>query len=93
MQELGDSVKYVPSYQLIERIRKEDKAIAKDALKAEKDKVAEEKRVRTQIEQQLTSAVHFLQEKNISVEEIAAILSVSPAEVKKIVRKKAKDSQ
>ena len=48
MDELEQSLKYVPTYQVVERIRKEEKLIAKeklvvanDKIKAEKDKTKE----------------------------------------------------
>lgn len=81
MTALEASLKYVPTYQVIEQIRKEEKAIAKDAIKAAKDKAKT-------LEQQLVSAVNFLKDKDIASTQIAKILSVTEKEVEKILNKK-----
>lgn len=81
MDELEKSLKYVPTYQVVEQIREEEKAIAKEALKVEKEH-------RKKLEQQLASAVYFLVDKAIPNEQIAEILGVTLKEVEKILKKK-----
>lgn len=83
MGELEASLKYVPTYQVVEQVRQEEKAIAKNNL-------SEEKKLRKTLEQQLISAIHFLQEKSIPVEQIAEILNISVIDAKKIINKKQK---
>ncbi|MFD1261338.1 hypothetical protein [Entomomonas asaccharolytica] len=82
MDELAQSLKYVPTYQVVEQIRKEEKAIAREAINAEKEH-------RKKIELQLASAVDFLLNKDIPTEQIAEILGISIKEVEKIISKKS----
>ena len=93
--ELEQSLKYVPTYQVIEQIRKEEKKIAKEKLALEKDKtktaqekVRLEREQRKQLEQQLVSAVNFLKEKEISMDKIAEILDITPKEIQRILKLK-----
>lgn len=81
MDELEKSLKYVPTYQVIEKIRKEEQAIARKAVK-------EEQLLRKKAEKQLFSAINFLMTKEIPSEQIAEILSISTQEVGKIAKKK-----
>lgn len=81
MDELEKSLKYVPTYQVVEQIREEEKAIAKEALKTEKEQ-------RKKVEQQLASAVYFLVDKAIPTEQIAEILGVTLKDVERILKKK-----
>jgi len=81
MTELEKSLKYVPNYQVVQQIRKEEKAIAKQAL-------TEERKIRKQLEQQVISAAHFLKSKEIPVEQIAEILNITPKDVQRILKKK-----
>ncbi|MGL4667637.1 MAG: JAB domain-containing protein, partial [Saezia sp.] len=85
MAALEKSLKYVPTYQLIEQIRKEEKAIAKEAIDSAKDATKVERERRQKSEQALISA---LLEKQVSVESIAKILDVTPQTVEKIINKK-----
>ncbi|WP_434777108.1 JAB domain-containing protein [Neisseria sp. Ec49-e6-T10] len=81
MDELEKSIKYVPSYQLAEQIRKEEKAVAKEALKNAQDAHEQEK------EKILTSAISFLIEKELKPAQIAKILGLSTQKVSSIIRK------
>lgn len=83
MAELEKSLNYVPSYQIVKQIRQEEKAIAKEALKIERDakKAMEQDR-----ENILTSSINFLVEKEIPVKQIAEILGVSVREVNRIIK-------
>lgn len=82
IEELEKSIKYVPSYQLVEKIRKEEKAIAKDAIKVVKDAHAQEK------EKILTAAVCFLLEQQLGTEQIAKILDITSKDIENILKKK-----
>lgn len=84
IEELGKSIKYVPSYQLVEKIRKEEKAIAKDAIKTAKDSVKIERQEKEKI---LTSAVRFLLERQLDVGQIARILEVTLKDIESIIKK------
>ncbi|MFQ0973665.1 JAB domain-containing protein [Gilliamella sp. CG35] len=75
MDELEQSLKYVPTYQVVERIRKEEKAkIAKLAEKKERE--------------QKERLVQALARKEVSVEQIAIIMEIGVKEVQKILKKK-----
>lgn len=95
MEELEQSLKYVPTYQVVERIRKQEKQIAKEKLAVERDKTktaqqkakAEQAR-REEAEQKIASAIQFLSEKEIPTEQIASILDIEVKEVKKVIKNK-----
>ncbi|KES18752.1 DNA repair protein [Gilliamella apicola SCGC AB-598-I20] len=78
MDELEKSLKYVPTYQVIEQIRKEEQRIARDKTKTVKDKANAEKKV----------LINALLEKQVSIESIAKILEVTPKQVCKIISMK-----
>jgi len=88
MDKLELSIKYVPTYQLIEKIRKEEKAIAKVAIQTAKEKakaaIDAEKIAR---EQAKTLALALL-EKGVEIENIAKILEVAPKEVERLLKKR-----
>ena len=88
MDELEQSLKYVPTYQVVERIRKEEKLIAKEKLAVANNKIKAEKEKRKQAEQKITSAIHFLNEKEITTEQIATILEIDVKEVQKTLKHK-----
>ena len=88
MDELEQSLKYVPTYQVVERIRKEEKQIAKEKLAVANDRIKVEKEKLKQAEQKITSAIHFLIEKEISTEQIATILEIDVKEVQKNLKNK-----
>lgn len=81
MDELEKSIKYVPTYQLIEKIRKEEKGIRDEAVKAEKD-------LRKEIQQQRNNAINYLLEKDMTVEQISEILNIPLKEVKAVSKKR-----
>lgn len=85
MEELEKSLKYVPTYQVVEQIREEEKAIAKEALKTEKE---HRKKVEQEKEKILLSSVNFLLSKDIPTDEIAVILGVTLKDVERILKKK-----
>ncbi|MEI7222896.1 JAB domain-containing protein, partial [Pectobacterium carotovorum] len=75
MDKLEVSLKYVPTYQIIDQIRKEEKKIAREKLALEKDKTKAArdatKSEREKKEKILLSAINFLQEKQMAADEIA----------------------
>ncbi|PXZ07208.1 DNA repair protein [Gilliamella apicola] len=75
MDELEKSLKYVPTYQVVEQIRKEEQRIARDKIKFAQDKANAEKKV----------LINALLEKQVSIENIAKILEVTPKQVSKII--------
>lgn len=85
MTELNQSIKYVPTYQLIEKIRKEEKAIAREAVKTERDL---RKKSEQEKEKIMFSAANFLFKKGMNIEQAAKILEVTPEAIEKITSKK-----
>lgn len=73
MDDLEKSLKYVPTYQVVEQIRKEEKKIARDAITTE----------RKQKEALLIELIN----RDVSIETIAQILNITPKAVEKIVKK------
>ena len=78
MKELEQSIKYVPTYSLIERVRKEEKAIAKEVVKTERER-------RQKSEQDKKILIMTLLERKVSIEDIAKILDTTPKAVEKII--------
>lgn len=85
MEELEKSLKYVPTYQVVEQIRKEEKTIAREKLALEKDKTKAEKERREKLE---LAMIKTLLEKDVSIEDIAKIMEVTPKQVESILNKK-----
>ncbi len=83
MDELEKSLKYVPTYHVVEQIRKEEKQIAKEAIKSERDQ-------RKRSDKLLSTAIAMLVEKDIAIEQIAKILEIEQKEIEKILKKKNK---
>lgn len=79
MAKLELSVKYVPTYQIQEKIRKQELQIKKE--KAKTDKLKEE------TNQKIETAIIKLLEQNMTIEQIAVILSLTPKEVEQISKK------
>lgn len=95
MQQLEKSLTYVPTYQVIEQIRKEEKKIAKERLAVEKGKTktAEEKARAAKLaekaaKEQTKILANELLHKGVDLETIAKILELSTKDVEKIVKKK-----
>lgn len=85
MDELEKSIKYVPTYQLIEKIRKEEKGIRDEAVKAEKT-------LRLEAESRLINAVHYLNEKDMTNEQIGEVLNLTAKEVQRFLKRKKPDN-
>ncbi len=91
MEKLMESTKYVPTYQLIERIQKEEKEIRKqmqNEIKEKNQQIREKSRELKEKEKQRNNAILLMVEKNIGVEQIAVIFEISVEEVEKISKKK-----
>ena len=99
MDELEKSLKYVPTYLVIEQIRKEEKRIAKEQIKSAQDKVKiaqkktkeakEAEKIEKERREKLElSMVKTLLEKGVEVESIAKIMEMTPKAVEKIIDKK-----
>ena len=99
MDELEKSLKYVPTYLVIEQIRKEEKRIAKEQIKSAQDKVKiaqkktkeakEAEKIEKERREKLElSMVKTLLEKGVEVESIAKIMEMTPKAVGKIIDKK-----
>lgn len=84
MNELEQSLDYVPTYQVVEQIRKEEKKIAKQRLAVEKDKTKAEKERREKLE--LATATALLN-KGVSIQDIAKIMDISVKRVEGILGK------
>ncbi|MCX8727557.1 JAB domain-containing protein [Gilliamella sp. B2838] len=94
MDELEQSLKYVPTYQVVERIRKEEKLIAKEKLavannkiKAEKDKTKAEKEQKEAALAQAKALANALLNKGVDIETIAKLMEVTPKKVERILGK------
>nr|WP_279039130.1 JAB domain-containing protein [Snodgrassella alvi] len=84
MDDLEKSLTYVPTYQVVEQIRKEEKKIARDKVKLANDKTKIERERREKLEFAMVST---LIDKNVSIEDIAKIMEVTPKAVESIVNK------
>lgn len=84
MEELEQSLKYVPPYQVVERIRKEEKQIAKEQLAVEKGKTRAEKEKREKL---MRATVTALLDKGMPIEDIAKILEITPKAMERLVNK------
>ncbi len=87
MDKLMKSTKYVPTYLLIEQIRKEEKAIQQELLKVEKEKIKAERDKAKLAQSQLNKAISYLLEQKLTAEEISKILNVTVKEVEKVKSK------
>ncbi|MFD1261646.1 JAB domain-containing protein [Entomomonas asaccharolytica] len=89
MDELEKSLKYVPTYQVVEQIRKEEKKIAREKLALEKDKTKaakEDAKIKKErLEKLQLIMVKTLLDKGVSTENIAKIMEVTPKTIEKII--------
>lgn len=93
MDELEQSLRYVPTYKVAEQIRKQEKAIAKQALQSEKDKTKtakEQARAAKDAEkvakEQTKRLTNILLEKGIDLDNIAKILEITSKQLDKIIK-------
>lgn len=82
MKELEQSIKYVPTYQIQERIRDRELELKKEKTKTDKLEVTAKKQQET-----IKTAVANLLKQNMTIEEIATILNLTPKEVELINKK------
>jgi DNA repair protein RadC len=83
MEELEQSTKWVPQFELIERIREEEKKIREDALREEKEKAKIDKEEAVQKEK-LTIARAGLKN-GLSIDMISEITGLTKDEIEKII--------
>lgn len=92
MDELEKSLKYVPTYQVVEQIRKEEKKIAREKLALERDKtksaqekakLAKEAEKLAQI--QAKALANALLDKGVDLKTIAKIMEITPKAVEKMI--------
>jgi DNA repair protein RadC len=92
MEELEQSLKYVPPYQVVERIRKEEKQIAKEQLAVEKSKTKtagqKAKEIKEKADSEKKALINVLLEKGVSIEDIAKILGITPIAVERLINLK-----
>lgn len=88
MDKLEASLKYVPTYQVIEQIRKEEKAIAKEAVQSEKERTKAERERTKAAQGQAKALANALFEKGVDLETIAKLMQSTPKAVEKILDKK-----
>lgn len=79
MAKLEQSIKYVPTYQIQERIRKRELEIKKEKAKTDKLKKETDKLKET--------VIANLLKQNMTIEEIASILSLTQKEIEEIIKK------
>ena len=92
MDDLEKSLTYVPTYQVVEQIRKEEKAIARDAVKTAKDLAKAAKNETKKERQQKEALVLALWQKEVSIEQIAIIMDTPSKLVENIVNKKKSET-
>lgn len=91
MDELEQSLKYVPTYQVVERIRKEEKLIAKEKLAVEKDKTKtaqqKAKEIKEKADFEKKVLINALLDKDVLIEDIAKILGITVKAVERVLGK------
>ncbi|MDF7675853.1 JAB domain-containing protein [Neisseriaceae bacterium ESL0693] len=84
MEEIEQSLKYVPTYEIIERIRKEEKAIADEVIQAEKEATKKER-------QQKEALVMALWAQEMPIKQIAALIDTTPKIIERMVSRKQQE--
>ncbi len=86
MGQLETSTKYVPSFELTERVRKEEQKVRNQVVKNEKKLRLKEKELRLKAEKEYTeykkALAHTLFEKGLSLEKIGEIMKSMSDEIK-----------
>lgn len=97
MSELEKSLKYVPTYLVVEQIRKEEKKIAKEKLALERDKIKTanekariEKDKAKAAKEQSKALASALLNKGVDLETIAKIMEITPKALERIINNSAK---
>lgn len=83
MMQLEQSIKYVPSYELINRIREEERIVREEALAIEREI---RRKVEAEAKRKLITAVNNLHQSGMSLQEITSILDITSAEVEAALR-------
>lgn len=87
MDDLEKSLTYVPTYQVVEQIRKEEKKIARDKLALERDKTKDAiDKARLEKEKKETLIIELFK-RGVLVEDIAKILDSASKEIEKLIKK------
>ncbi|QIQ22183.1 JAB domain-containing protein [Zophobihabitans entericus] len=81
MDELELSLRFVPTYQVVDQIRKEEKKIAREKLAIANSKIKLEKERREKLELAMATA---LLDKGIDIDTIAKIMEVTPKQIQTI---------
>ncbi len=87
MDELEQSLKYVPTYQVIEKSRKEEKKIAKEKLAVANNKIKAEKEQKDAVLAQAKALANALLNKGVDIKTIAKIIEITPKKVEGILVK------
>lgn len=87
MDELEQSLKYVPTYQVIEKSRKEEKKIAKEKLAVANNKIKAEKEQKDAVLAQAEALANALLNKGVDIKTIAKIIEITPKKVEGILVK------
>ncbi len=78
MEELAKSIKWTPTYVVVEQIRKEEKKIRQEAIQAERKKAKADK------EKALEKIAKSLKQKGVPIEIIIESTGLSKKEIEKI---------
>lgn len=93
MNKLRESTKWIPQFELIERIRKEEKKLREEAVAIEKEKIKAEKEKAVKLEREKAkkaliaekqSIAKAMKNKNMPIEEIIEITGLTEKDIKKL---------
>ncbi|WP_100116547.1 JAB domain-containing protein [Snodgrassella alvi] len=85
MDDLEKSLTYVPTYQVVEQIRKEEKKIAREKLALERDKTKLAKEAEKLAQIQAKALANALLDKGVDLKTIAKIMEITPKAVEKMI--------
>ncbi len=86
LQKLQESTKWIPQFELIERIRKEEKKLREEAVLIEKEKalIEKEKALIKKEKEKATEIAKAMKEEGDPIEKIARITGLTEKEIKKL---------
>ena len=82
MNKLRESTKWIPQFELIERIRKEEKKLREEAVAIEKEKIKAEKEKATR--KRTNEIAKAMKNKNMPIEEIIEITGLTEKDIRKL---------
>ncbi|ORF00118.1 hypothetical protein BGI05_02415 [Snodgrassella alvi] len=85
MDDLEKSLTYIPTYQVVEQIRKEEKKIAREKLALERDKTKLAKEAEKLAQIQAKALANALLDKGVDLKTIAKIMEITPKAVEKMI--------